>query len=103
MSGIFNFCAGPAMLPPEVMVKAQQEFINWQDTGCSVMELSHRSKEFVALANQAEADLRHLLNIPENYKVLFLPWRRPGTVFCSAFEPAYSRKIGGLYRFRLLV
>ncbi|WDE03016.1 3-phosphoserine/phosphohydroxythreonine transaminase [Thalassomonas viridans] len=71
MSGIFNFCAGPAMLPAEVMTKAQQEFINWQDTGCSVMELSHRSKEFVALASQAEADLRHLLNIPENYKVLF--------------------------------
>ncbi|WP_281557243.1 3-phosphoserine/phosphohydroxythreonine transaminase [Thalassomonas sp. RHCl1] len=71
MSGIFNFCAGPAMLPHEVMTKAQQEFINWQDTGCSVMELSHRSKEFVALASQAEADLRQLLNIPENYKVLF--------------------------------
>mgnify|MGYP001096217830 CR=1 FL=1 len=71
MTDIFNFCAGPAMLPAEVMTKAQQEFINWQGTGCSVMELSHRSKEFIALASQAEADLRQLLNIPENYKVLF--------------------------------
>ena len=70
MTDIFNFCAGPAMLPAEVMTKAQQEFINWQGTGCSVMELSHRSKEFIALASQAEADLRQLLNIPENYKGL---------------------------------
>ena len=71
MSGIFNFCAGPAMLPGEVMLKAQREFINWQGTGCSVMELSHRSTEFIAVANKAEADLRQLLEIPENYKVLF--------------------------------
>jgi len=71
MSAVFNFCAGPAMLPTQVMQKAQQEFINWNNTGCSVMELSHRSKEFMALAAQAEADLRELMHIPENYKVLF--------------------------------
>ena len=71
MSGVYNFCAGPAMLPVEVMKKAQQEFINWQDYGCSVMELSHRSKQYIALAEQAEADLRDLLNVPDNYKVLF--------------------------------
>ena len=54
----FNFCAGPAMLPVEVMQQAQQEFINWQQLGCSVMEISHRSKPFIALAAQAEQDLR---------------------------------------------
>jgi len=71
MSEVFNFCAGPAMLPKAVMAKAQQEFINWQETGCSVMELSHRSSEFMKMAALAEADLRELMNIPENYKVLF--------------------------------
>ncbi|MBA6265783.1 MAG: 3-phosphoserine/phosphohydroxythreonine transaminase [Colwellia sp.] len=71
MSQIFNFCAGPAMLPVEVMKKAQAEFVNWQGTGSSVMELSHRSKEFMAVAAKAEADLRDLMAIPENYSVLF--------------------------------
>lgn len=71
MSGVFNFCAGPAMLPTDVMLKAQNEFINWQGTGRSVMELSHRSAEFIAVAAKAEADLRALMQIPDNYKVLF--------------------------------
>lgn len=72
MSTTYNFCAGPAMLPSEVMSKAQAEFINWQNNGCSVMELSHRSKAFMAIAEKAEADLRQLMNIPNNYKVLFM-------------------------------
>jgi phosphoserine aminotransferase len=71
MTKVFNFCAGPAMLPSPVMEKAQQEFINWHNLGSSVMEISHRSKEFIAVAEKAEADLRDLLNIPDNYKVLF--------------------------------
>ncbi len=71
MSEIFNFCAGPAMLPKPVMVKAQQEFINWQETGSSVMELSHRSGIYMSMAAKAEADLRALMSIPDNYKVLF--------------------------------
>lgn len=71
MSTVFNFCAGPAMLPKPVMKKAQQEFINWQSHGCSVMEMSHRSKSFIALADKSEQDLRDLMNIPDNYKVLF--------------------------------
>ena len=71
MSEIFNFCAGPAMLPKPVMIKAQQEFINWQETGSSVMELSHRSGIYMAMAAKAEADLRALMSIPDNYKVLF--------------------------------
>jgi phosphoserine aminotransferase len=71
MSKIFNFCAGPAMLPVEVMDKAQSEFCNWQGLGVSVMEVSHRSPEYVAMAATAEQDLRDLLEIPDNYKVLF--------------------------------
>ncbi|MFT6208021.1 MAG: phosphoserine aminotransferase, partial [Colwellia sp.] len=59
------------MLPVEVMKKAQAEFVNWQGTGSSVMELSHRSKEFLVVAAKAEADLRDLMAIPENYSVLF--------------------------------
>ena len=68
----YNFCAGPAMLPVEVMAQAQQEFVNWQGQGCSVMELSHRSKPFIKVAADAEQDLRDLLAIPANYKVLFM-------------------------------
>ncbi|WP_349815622.1 3-phosphoserine/phosphohydroxythreonine transaminase [Paraglaciecola algarum] len=71
-SEIFNFCAGPAMLPVEVMQQAQAEFIDWQGTGRSVMELSHRSAEYIALASEAEQDLRDLLSVPDNYKVLFV-------------------------------
>lgn len=71
MSKVFNFSAGPAALPKEVMEKAQQEFVDWNDLGTSVMEISHRSKEFIKVAEEAEQDLRDLLNIPSNYKVLF--------------------------------
>jgi len=72
MSATYNFCAGPAMLPSAVMKKAQSELINWQDLGCSVMELSHRSKAYMAIAEKAEADLRMLMDIPKNYHVLFM-------------------------------
>ncbi|MDO6764734.1 3-phosphoserine/phosphohydroxythreonine transaminase [Agarivorans sp. 1_MG-2023] len=71
MDKIYNFCAGPAMLPEAVMQQAQAEFCNWQGLGVSVMEVSHRGKEYIAMAAQAEQDLRDLLNIPDNYKVLF--------------------------------
>lgn len=67
-----NFCAGPASMPAEVLEKAQAELLNWQGTGMSVMEMSHRSDEFVAIAKKAEQDLRNLLLIPDNYRVLFL-------------------------------
>ena len=72
MKQVFNFSAGPAMLPAAVMAKAQQEFINWRDSGCSVMEVSHRGTDFIDIAAQAEQDLRDLLKVPDNYKVLFL-------------------------------
>jgi len=72
MSRVYNFSAGPAMLPEPVLQQAQAELPAWQNSGMSVMEMSHRGKEFIAIAEQAEADLRELLAIPANYKVLFL-------------------------------
>ena len=68
---IFNFSAGPATLPKSVMERAQSDFVNWNSLGTSVMEISHRSEEFIGVANEAEQDLRDLLSIPENYRVLF--------------------------------
>ena len=72
MSRIFNFSAGPAMLPAEVLARAGDEMTDWRGTGMSVMEMSHRGKEFMGIAAEAEKDLRELLAIPSNYKVLFL-------------------------------
>jgi phosphoserine aminotransferase len=69
---IINFAAGPAALPLTVLEQARDEMTDWRGSGMSVMEVSHRSKAFIALAEQAEADLRELLAIPVNYKVLFL-------------------------------
>ncbi|MDO6497195.1 3-phosphoserine/phosphohydroxythreonine transaminase [Photobacterium sanguinicancri] len=71
MEKVYNFCAGPAMIPAEVLKKVQEELINWNGLGTSVMEISHRSKEFLAVAEQSEKDLRDLLAIPANYHVLF--------------------------------
>ena len=68
----YNFCAGPAALPTAVLEKAQAELLDWHGKGLSIMEMSHRSKDYVAVAEKAEADLHKLMNIPENYKVLFL-------------------------------
>lgn len=68
----FNFCAGPAALPEPVLRQAQEELLDWAGLGCSVMEVSHRSPEFVAVAERAERDLRDLLSIPANYRVLFV-------------------------------
>ncbi len=72
MSRVFNFSAGPAMLPAEVLARAGDEMLDWDGSGMSVMEMSHRGKEFMAIAERAEQDLRELLAIPANYKVLFL-------------------------------
>lgn len=69
---VFNFAAGPATLPLAVLEQVQQEMTDWQGSGMSVMEVSHRSKAFVGVAEKAEADLRELLAVPDNYKVLFL-------------------------------
>jgi phosphoserine aminotransferase len=72
MAQIYNFSAGPAVLPKEVLLTAQQEMLDWHGSGMSVMEMSHRGKEFMSIAAEAEADLRELMNVPCNYKVLFL-------------------------------
>ena len=72
MTRIWNFSAGPAALPEEVLKQAQEELLDWHGAGCSVMEMSHRGKEFTSIIEQAEADLRELMGIPEQYKVLFL-------------------------------
>ncbi|ATA24282.1 phosphoserine transaminase [Brenneria goodwinii] len=71
MTQVFNFSAGPAMLPVEVLRRAEQELCNWHGLGTSVMEISHRSKEFMQVATESEQDLRDLLKVPANYKVLF--------------------------------
>ena len=72
MSRVYNFSAGPAVLPEEVLKEAAAEMLDYKGTGMSVMEMSHRSKAYQAIIDEAEADLRTLLNIPENYKVLFM-------------------------------
>ncbi|MCU7846289.1 MAG: 3-phosphoserine/phosphohydroxythreonine transaminase [Candidatus Thiodiazotropha sp. (ex Monitilora ramsayi)] len=72
MSRVFNFSAGPAMLPEAVLQQAEAEMLDWRGAGMSVMEMSHRGKEFMSIAEQAEADLRQLLAVPDNYKVLFM-------------------------------
>lgn len=72
MSRVFNFSAGPAVLPEPVLQQAAAEMLDWHGSGMSVMEMSHRGKEFIEIHARAEADLRELMDIPKNYKVLFL-------------------------------
>ena len=72
MDRIYNFSAGPATLPLSVLEQARDEMTNWRGSGMSVMEMSHRGKEYMSIQAEAEADLRELMNIPANYKVLFL-------------------------------
>src|SRR5262245_25559870 len=69
---VWNFSAGPAVLPEEVLRQAAAEMLDWHGSGMSVMEMSHRGPEFIAIAEEAEQDLRDLLAIPAGYKVLFL-------------------------------
>ena len=69
---VYNFSAGPAVLPLEVLEKAQSEFVCFQDSGMSVMEMSHRSKAYSQIIEGTEAKLRQLMQIPDTYKVLFL-------------------------------
>ena len=72
MSEIYNFSAGPAMLPKQVLSQIQAELVEYGNAKASVMEISHRSVDFMQMAHKAEQDLRDLMNIPSNYKVLFL-------------------------------
>jgi len=93
---IFNFSAGPAVLPEEVLRKAAAEMLDWHGSGMSVMEMSHRGKEFIGIAAKAEADLRALLAIPAHYKVLFL---QGGAIGENAIVPMnlLGRKTGADY------
>ena len=72
MKRVYNFSAGPAVLPEEVLQEAASEMLDYRGTGMGVMEMSHRSKAYQAIIDEAEQDLRDLMNIPDNYKVLFL-------------------------------
>ena len=72
MNRVYNFAPGPSMLATEVLEKVQKDLLCYGSTGMSVMEMSHRSKAYQAIIDEAEADLRDLMNIPDNYKVLFL-------------------------------
>ena len=72
MNRVYNYSAGPSMLPVEVLEQAQKEMLCYGESGMSVMEMSHRSKDFEAIIKQAEQDLRDLMHIPDNYKVLFV-------------------------------
>lgn len=72
MSRVFNFSAGPAVLPEAVLERARDELLDWHGSGMSVMEMSHRGKDFTAIAAKAEADLRRLLDVPDHYRVLFV-------------------------------
>ena len=72
MTRVFNFSAGPAALPVAVLEQLRDEMLDWHGHGMSVMEMSHRGKAYVGIAQQAEADLRELMAVPANYKVLFL-------------------------------
>ena len=72
MARVYNFSAGPATLPQAVIERARDEMLDWNGSGMSVMEMSHRGKEYMSIAGQAEADLRELMAIPDNYKVMFL-------------------------------
>ncbi len=72
MSRVYNFSAGPAVLPEDVLKEVAAEMMDYKGSGMSVMEMSHRSPEFQKIIEEAEQDLRDLMNIPDNYKVLFL-------------------------------
>ena len=72
MNRVYNFSAGPSMLPLPVLEKAAAELVNYGEAGMSVMEMSHRSPAYEAIIQKAEADLRKLMNVPDNYKILFL-------------------------------
>ncbi|MBQ9690690.1 MAG: 3-phosphoserine/phosphohydroxythreonine transaminase [Eggerthellaceae bacterium] len=91
MSRVFNFSAGPAILPESVLNKAASEMLDYQGCGMSVMEMSHRSKEFQDIIDRAEADLRELMDIPDNYKVLFL---QGGASLLFAMIPMNLKKNG---------
>ena len=100
---IHNFSPGPAALPLEVLTQMQSELLDWKGQGCGVMEISHRGDAFRELTQKIEADLRQLANIPDDYAVLFLPWRRSGSIFDATHESTRRKNQCRLCRYWLLV
>ena len=98
MSRVYNFSAGPAVLPEDVLKEAAAEMLDYRGTGMSVMEMSHRSKSYETIIEDAESDLRDLLHIPENYKVLFSSGRRFYSVCHGSYEPDEEPR-GRLYHY----
>ena len=88
---VYNFSAGPSVLPLPVLEKVRDDLLNYQGSGQSVMEMSHRSAEFKKIIQEAEADLRDLMNIPDNYKVLFTG-RRNSPVFHDPSESPEKKR-----------
>ena len=89
MGRVYNFSAGPAVLPEEVLKEAAAEMLDYNGSGMSVMEMSHRSKVYEEIIEEAEKDIRELLDIPDNYKVLFFTGRRTYTV-CDGSDESYE-------------
>ena len=89
---VYNFSAGPSMLPLEVLEQAQRELVCYPSAGMSVMEMSHRSKTFENILEKAKADLKELMHIPDNYKILFLL----NAVCDDSHEPDEQKQQGGL-------
>jgi len=92
MSRVYNFSPGPAVLPEEVLEQARDELLDWHDSGMSVMEMSHRGKQFMGIAERAEQDLRELLQIPDGYRVLFM---QGGASAQFALVPMNLARAGG--------
>ena len=93
MSRRYNFCAGPSAFPEEVLLELKEEILDWKNHGLSVMEMSHRSKEFVAIAAEAKQDLIDLLKINSDYEVLFI---QGGATLQFSMVPMNLINAGGL-------
>ena len=102
MERVYNFAAGPACLPEEVLKKAQAEFLVYGNSGMNVMEMSHRSKDFLQIITEAEADLRTLLKIPEELQGAVFAGRRIHTVCGGALKPCAKRQ-SAFCKYRQLV
>ena len=95
MSRVYNFSAGPAVLPEEVLKEAADEMMDYKGSGMSVMEMSHRGKIFDGIIKEAEADLRDIMNIPDNYKVQY---NHQGEKICFTTGSTTSRRVPPCFR-----
>lgn len=103
MTQVYNFSAGPAMMPTAVLEKAQAELLNWQNQQTSVMEVSHRGKLFMEMINESIVDFRKLYNIPENYKILFLQGGARGQFAAIPMNLIGEKRQSTLFNQRTLV